>query len=99
MRTTLSFALFLGLIAVQAPAQVPTGGIDGQVRDESGAVIPGANVSIRNKETGASRAMITSDDGTFSAPLLPAGPYEVRVEAKGFRSAILAATVQTGSTT
>ncbi|MBL8179260.1 MAG: TonB-dependent receptor [Bryobacterales bacterium] len=97
MRTCLPFALILAVAA--ASAQVPTGAIDGVIKDESGAVIPGASVSIRNRSTGASRSTKTSQEGAYSAPLLPAGEYEIRVEAKGFRSALMNATVQTGSTT
>jgi len=99
MRTSVLFALFLEVFANPATAQVPTGGLDGQVKDESGAVIPGATVSIRNKDTGASRIIATSGEGAYSAPLLPAGPYEIKVEATGFRSALVNTVVQTGSTT
>ena len=69
------------------------------MKDESGAVVPGATVTIRNKETGATRSLVTTEDGAYSAPQLPAGGYEVRVEVKGFRSALVNLMVQTGSTT
>ncbi|MBI3210566.1 MAG: TonB-dependent receptor [Candidatus Solibacter usitatus] len=95
----LILAAVLVTTAFLLPAQVPTGGIDGVVKDETGAVIPGAAVSIRNRDTGAARSLTSATDGTFSAPLLAAGDYEVRVEAKGFRALVRTATVQTGSTT
>ena len=80
-------------------AQAPVGTISGVVADESGAVIPNANLKIRNKETGAERELISNAEGAFSAPSLPAGVYEVRVELKGFRTVVREATVETGLTT
>ncbi|MBI4910599.1 MAG: TonB-dependent receptor [Acidobacteria bacterium] len=96
--TKLFVLSLLGAFSLLLEAQAPTGGIDGRVLDESGAVIPGAAVTVRNKETGALRTLTSGADGTFTAPLLPAGDYEVRAEAKGFRAMLLPITVQTGST-
>src|SRR5271163_398831 len=80
-------------------AQTPVGTISGTVADETGAVIPNATVKIRNKETGADRVLLSNAEGSFSAPSLPAGVYEVRVELKGFRTVVREATVETGLTT
>lgn len=68
-----------------AQAQEITGTITGFVRDNTGAVIPGAQVIVRNVETGLERRMTTSDDGEYTATLLPIGRYEVMVEASGFK--------------
>ena len=75
------------------------GTISGVVADESGAIIPNANVKIRNKGTGSERELISNAEGAFSAASLPAGVYEVRVELKGFRTVVREATVETGLTT
>ncbi|MBI3680339.1 MAG: TonB-dependent receptor [Acidobacteria bacterium] len=91
--------VLLSLCSAFLAAQVPTGAIDGRVQDETAAVIPGATVIVRHRDTGVQRVLTTAADGTFSAPLLAAGEYEVRVEAKGFRSLLRQATVETGSTT
>src|SRR5271154_6842910 len=80
-------------------AQAPVGTISGVVADESGAIIPNATVKIRNKATGAERELTSNAEGAFSAPSLPAGIYEVRVELKGFRTVVREATVETGLTT
>ncbi len=80
-------------------AQAPTGTITGVVTDESGAVIPNANVTITNKATGISRTAVTNADGLYSAPALAAGDYEVRVEGTGFKTSIRRATVEVGSNT
>ena len=68
-------------------AQV-AGSITGKVEDASGASISAAAVTIKSLETGATRATITDDNGNFTVPLLPPGPQEVRVEKKGFKSAV-----------
>src|ERR1700722_18636478 len=86
-------------ISRPAFAQAPVGTISGVVADESGAVIPNANVKIRNKATGAERDLVSNAEGAFSAPALPAGVYEMRVELKGFRTVVRGATVETGLTT
>jgi hypothetical protein len=80
-------------------AQAPVGTISGVVADDSGAVIPNATVKIRNKATDAERSIVTNADGSFSAPALAAGVYEVRVELKGFRTVVREAQVETGLTT
>jgi hypothetical protein len=86
-------------IALPAFAQVPTGAIGGAVTDPSGAVLPNVEVTITNKATGVSRTAKSGDDGAYSATLLPAGVYEVKVAASGFRTLIREATIETGNTT
>jgi hypothetical protein len=80
-------------------AQVPTGTIAGTVTDASAAVVPNAKITIVNKDTGSTRGLATAADGTYSSAALPAGNYEVRAEAAGFRQLIQPATVETGATT
>src|SRR5271170_6036234 len=87
------------LFAVSVWAQSPTGAISGTVTDESGAVVPNANVTITNKSTGAARDLQSGADGAFAAASLAAGQYEVRAEAPGFRVLLRPTTVETGSTT
>lgn len=85
--------------AVPVAAQVPTGTISGTVTDPSGAVIQKATVRVTNKNTGATRVIQTEDSGAFSAPSLPPGSYEVRVEATGFAAILRSIDVATGATT
>ena len=96
---TRSCALLLGLISVSVcvVAQAPTGQIDGRVFDPSGAMVPGAAVTITNIETGATRSVTSGVDGLFGFPSLQAGSYRVRCEAKGFRTQEQAITVRTGA--
>src|SRR5229473_2457666 len=100
MSKVISVLILLATVfCVAALAQTPTGTISGVVTDESGAVIPNANVTIHDKGTGADRVLTSGPDGSFSAPALPAGVYEVRVESKGFRTIVREATVEVGATT
>jgi hypothetical protein len=94
----LAVLAFLGFARIACP-QAPTGIIIGTVIDESGAVIPKARISITQKETGLNRTMISAADGTYSAAALPAGPYQIEVEAPGMALLARDATVETGMTT
>ena len=69
-------------LACLIAAQQPTGALKGQVTDESGAVIPGATVTVTNF-AGVSKTLQAGPDGTFSAEGLAPGRYTVRVFATG----------------
>lgn len=62
------------------------GEITGEVRDSSGAVIPGVSVTAQNRSTNASRTVVTNNAGVYSLPALPPGAYTVKVELQGFRT-------------
>ncbi|MES1241175.1 MAG: TonB-dependent receptor [Acidobacteriota bacterium] len=62
------------------------GAIEGTVRDETGAVLPGATVTVLNEETGTSRTTATDGAGVYRAPLLPVGTYEVSAVLDGFQT-------------
>src|SRR5437899_2242795 len=86
-KTISAFAFFLmALGGLSALAQTNTGRIVGNVTDETGAVIPGVDVAVRNPATGLSRNVITNESGTYAVPLLPPGVYEVEASLSGFRT-------------
>src|SRR5271165_5147704 len=103
MRNAVSTSIFLTMLVlgciVQVRAQTATGSISGTVADATGAVVPGANVTVTNKATGAVRNLTANTEGLFSAPALTAGEYEVRVEVQGFRTEVRSAQVLAGTTT
>jgi Carboxypeptidase regulatory-like domain/TonB dependent receptor len=70
-------------------AQTFRGTILGSVSDSSGGAVPGASVTIKNLDTGLTRAVVTSDDGSYSAPELPIGNYSVSVEKAGFKTGVV----------
>lgn len=74
------------LIVAGASAQTSTGQIAGTVLDQTGAVIPGAEVRLTNTETGELvRAVQSNEFGRFSAPLLRPSVYTVAAELEGFK--------------
>jgi hypothetical protein len=82
------FGLLLCLIAVVgiASAQVRNGTITGTVTDQNGAVIPKANVTVTNEDTGISEKTVSGAAGDYSVPYLPQGRYSVSVDASGFET-------------
>ncbi len=74
---------------VTAWGQTGTGQISGTVQDSSGGVIVGATVRVMSERTEGSRTATTSNSGTFVVPSLPAGPYTVEIESKGFRTYVI----------
>lgn len=79
----LAVALFW---APSVMAQVVTGDIVGSVTDTTGALVPGAKVTIVNTETQLERHMESASTGDFVFTLLPPGTYNVRVEKTGFKA-------------
>ncbi len=80
-------------------AQAPVGTIAGVVHDPSGAVIAGAQVQAINRATGLARATLTTGQGDYSFPALPAGEYEVSAQSPGLQRVVREATVEAGTTT
>ena len=79
----------IGLLPLQMSAQgTITGTILGTVKDASGAVLPGARVTVTNDDTGLKRLVTTDQNGTFLVSFLPVGNYMVRVEAANFRTVV-----------
>jgi len=80
-------ALALAGLLAGAPseAQVTTGTIAGSVKDEQGAAVPGATVTITEVNKGTVGTYSTDADGTFQVPFLIPGTYDVAIELTGFR--------------
>jgi hypothetical protein len=78
-------ALTVLLAAVLAFGQSDLGSISGFVKDPSGSVVPGAQVTVRNEATGTERTANTNDSGFYTITNIPAGLYTVTAEAKGFK--------------
>ena len=99
MRRAALLLLLMIAMSGSLAAQVPTGAIAGTVTDQVGAVLPKAAVSVTNRDTGAARSVQTGPDGSFSVPTLPAGPYDVLIEATGFQPTVSPVDVAVGTTT
>ena len=80
--------VFVILAAVSLSAQTFRGTILGTVTDPSGAVVAGAQVTVKNTGTGLQRSTTTSGDGSYSLPELPIGTYDVTVTQAGFETSV-----------
>jgi outer membrane receptor protein involved in Fe transport len=74
------------LSSAPAMAQVTTATLYGVVRDTSGAILPGVNVTVTHEGTTLTRETVTDDRGEFALPGLPAGPYAIKIELSGFKT-------------
>jgi len=71
-----------------AHAQITAATLSGTVKDDTGGVLPGADVVAKNVETGISRSTVSNGDGAFTLAGLPPGKYEVRVGLQGFNTSV-----------
>lgn len=87
---TVKFLLlaFLFLLPTVLCAQIDTGSIVGVVRDQSGAVIAGATVTLNSTSTGVTRVVMTNEGGEYLFAAIIPGIYSVQASAPNFESAI-----------
>src|SRR5215475_4334610 len=84
--TVLGIALLIcALSSANAWAQA-TAQISGTVHDQSGAVLPGVEVTATQTETGIARNTVTNETGSYVLPNLPLGPYKLEAALVGFRT-------------
>jgi hypothetical protein len=81
-------ALLVVVFASTSYAQQTTGEIFGRVVDTSGAVLPGVTVTVSGPALIQPFVTTTSENGTYRAPELPAGTYQVTFELPGFRTLV-----------
>jgi hypothetical protein len=79
---------FLFLIATTLLAQTFRGTILGTVSDNTGAILPGAKVTVQQTATGLERTTQTSADGSYAIPELPIGSYTVTISSVGFETSV-----------
>jgi hypothetical protein len=99
LHVLLSLIGLLAILSVPLCGQGAAGSISGTVTDEQGAVIPNAKIVVTNRDTGFTRELTSSANGSYSVLSLDAGTYGIRVEAGGFSGRERAATVQVGTAT
>ena len=87
-------AVFCLLVTVAAASglwaqtQITAGVIQGVVQDETGAVMPGATVTVRNLDTNLEQTAETNERGRFVFLQLRSGPYTLRASKQGFTTVI-----------
>ena len=92
----LSVLLFAQIAAF---GQSDTGSLSGTVKDQNGAIVPGATVTVKNQRTGEERTATTSTDGTFSIPALKASAYTVTATNTGLGATVKDVEVNVGRET
>src|SRR5204862_2592898 len=81
--------LLFGLLATQGLfAQIDTGAVLGTVKDQTGAVVPGAKVSLTNEGTNLTVTTTSGPDGGYIFTPVKIGNYSVSAEAQGFSKAL-----------
>ena len=78
--------LLLLVLPTTTKAQLATGTIDGTVYDSTGAVVPGAQVVLKDNATGTTRDVKSNGSGFFSFSAVMPGTYTVSITAKGFKA-------------
>lgn len=88
MQCSLFLLAVLMLVIAQVPAfgQVATGSLNGTVYDSSGAVVPNADIVLRNEATGVIRQTVSNSVGFFNLVAVQPGSYVVTISAPGFKS-------------
>lgn len=82
----LAVTAILALISGVASAQTTTATLVGTVYDKTGAVIPGANITLKNEVSGDIRRTVSNGEGYFTFAAIPSGHYTVSVAANNFKT-------------
>src|ERR1051326_8268956 len=72
-----AIVVFVALGTCLAFGQTATATILGVVKDASGALIPGVNITVKHTDSNYTRAVISNERGAYNVPLLPVGAYEI----------------------
>ena len=89
----------MSCVLLTAQNVVLMGALGGRVTDQSGAVVPGASVVVRNLATGVKESAETNDAGLYRLPALMPGSYSITASLKGFRDVQALLRVLVGNTT
>src|SRR5450631_3723122 len=83
-----AMVLLLMFPARKAFAQYDTGSVVGQIHDATGAVLPGATVTVLNKDTASKYTVVSGGDGEYEVPSLHTGTYRISAEHSGFGTSV-----------
>ncbi len=94
----LATLLTMAAFASTAAAQNSTGSIQGAVRDQTDAILPGASVLASNTESGFQYSAVTREDGSYNLNSVPPGTYTIKVSIPGFKEQSRTLRLQVGQT-
>src|SRR6266704_3813300 len=83
-RLTVVFVLLSTSLFAQSSTGTAT--MVGAVTDSTGSIVPGAKVTVTNKDAGFVFTSVTTSEGTWYIPNLNPGNYQLRIEAAGFKT-------------
>lgn len=86
LRSAGIFVLAVFGMLLWSHAQSESGRVVGTVTDVSGAVVPGATLTLTNSETGLVLTATSNDVGELNLPAVPRGAYTAKISARGFQS-------------
>ncbi len=97
LRSACALLSMLFVIGLTAHAQtITTGDIAGTVKDQTGAIVPGATLDLKNMDTGETRTMAASGSGEYRFSTLPSGRYQISATSPGLKSDTGSVMIQIG---
>jgi opacity protein-like surface antigen len=96
---TLSILTFCLIFTAFGQSDSGSAAIEGTVKDQNGAIVQGATVVIKNKNTGLERTVTSNANGSFSTSVLPVGTYVVTGSSQGFADVPVTVTLSVGEST
>jgi hypothetical protein len=96
MKIAVGMLVLVLMMSLPAGAQVAGGSVSGTITGDSGAALPGVNVSIKDVSTGIVRTVTTNTAGLYNVPDLSPGTFEMTVAAPGFVNQIWTGITVTG---
>src|SRR5262245_22144620 len=84
--TALNIWIFISVLSCASLFAQATAQISGTVKDQTGAVLPGVDVTATRTDTGVQRTAVTNETGSYVLANLPLGPYRLEAALPGFRT-------------
>src|SRR5262245_31326989 len=88
MRSILLAIAFIFAFSLPGIAMITSATVSGTIKDQTGAVLPGVDVVVKNLDTGLTRSVVSDGNGFFTVPGLPPGTYETRASLTGFGTSV-----------
>src|SRR5215475_6384031 len=95
---SLLFAFSILSLSIVSSQSGQSGMITGTVKDPNGAVVTGAQVTVRSEATGETRDAVTDNQGRFKVEGLASGSYKITINRDGFKTVERAVSIETGKT-
>jgi protocatechuate 3,4-dioxygenase beta subunit len=85
MKTLIALVTLVAATSAPLGAQTIRGALTGTVTDSTGALVPGATVTVTNTATGIADSTVSNAQGTYPFPLVQPGTYTIGAELQGFK--------------